>query len=345
MSVIDICVTIDKSKEKLLCYGKNRSRIWNTKILEFKVGKFSALSALSLNSSVKRIPLIFMPFQSILSKWVMNPFIGNRMKYTRQSLGELETQFFAYVQLRRKETIYVGEISPILKISQSQECDLLRRLARSGWIMRLKQGLYLVPQKLPAGGKWRPSEYLILSKLMEASSATYQICGPNAFNFHGFDNQIPNAVYAYNNKISGERKIGGLTFHLIKTDDVRLGGTFSFNTPDGIKAIYSSKARTLLDAVYDWSRFNGIPRGYEWIRNVHKSDRDLAKELVKMTVTFGNQGTIRRIGFLLENIGFSPVLLSRLNKALNRTLSLIPWIPGKIARGRINKRWGLIVNS
>lgn len=267
------------------------------------------------------------------------------MKRTRQALGELETQFFAYVQLRKKEIVHTGELSSILKISRSQERDLLRRLARAGWIMRLKQGLYLVPQKLPAGGKWRPSEYLILSKLMEDSSATYQICGPNAFNFHGLDNQIPNIIYAYNNKISGERKIGGLTFSLIKVEDARLGGTFSFKTPDGVEAVYSSKARTLLDSVYDWSRFNGIPRGYGWIRNANRADKDLAKELVKVTIKFGNQGTIRRIGFLMENMGLSPTLLNKLNKALNRTSSLIPWIPNKTARGFVNKKWGLIVNG
>ena len=33
-------------------------------------------------------------------------------------------------------------------------------------------------------------------------------CGPNAFNRYGWDDQVPNRVYAYNNRVSGERRIG-----------------------------------------------------------------------------------------------------------------------------------------
>jgi hypothetical protein len=45
-----------------------------------------------------------------------------------------------------------------------------------------------------------------------------------------------------------------------------MGDTDTFATPDGVTAVYASRVRTLLDAVYDWSRFNGIPRGCDWIR-------------------------------------------------------------------------------
>ena len=52
----------------------------------------------------------------------------------------------------------------------------------------------------------------------------YQICRANAFNRYGFDGQIPNRVYAYNNRISGDRKIRAVDMALIKMTNKRLGG-------------------------------------------------------------------------------------------------------------------------
>ena len=39
-----------------------------------------------------------------------------------------------------------------------------------------------------------------------------------------------------------------------------------------------------MDAVYDWSRFNSLPRGYEWIRKEIGQDPKVVSELVDLTV-------------------------------------------------------------
>ena len=59
------------------------------------------------------------------------------------------------------------------------------------------------------------------------------LSGPNAFNRYGFDEQIPTRVYAYNNRISGERSIGSVTLMLIKVADERLGDTEEVKLEDG----------------------------------------------------------------------------------------------------------------
>ena len=260
-------------------------------------------------------------------------------------MGPLETQFFAYVQMRRLETVRVGEMAGVLGLSADQERDLFRRLARSGWIVRLRRGLYLVPRRLPAGGKWSPGEALILAKLMEDREGRYQICGPNAFNFYGFDNQVPNRVFAYNNRISGERTIGGLSLTLIKVSDKRLGAIESLKTPYGVCVIYSSRARTLMDAVYDWSRFNSIPRAYTWIQSSVGKDPALALELAKVTVRFGNQGTLRRIGWVLQQAEASAEAIDTIKTAIRISSSLVPLIPGRPLKGSVNRDWGLLLNE
>ncbi len=138
----------------------------------------------------------------------------------------------------------------------------MSRLSRGGLIARVRQGLYLVPPQLPLGGAWTPGEALALNALMEDRGGRFQICGPNAFNRYGFDNQIPNRIYAYNNRISGKRAIGSVLLMLIKVANDRLGETEEAIL-GGERVLYSSRVRTLVDAVYDWSRFNSLPRGYE----------------------------------------------------------------------------------
>lgn len=264
----------------------------------------------------------------------------------KQKLGRLESQFFAYVQMRRLTVVKAGDLvaSP-LALSDEQERKLLSRLARAGMIARVRRGLYLVPSRLPLGGKWSPDEILALTTLIEDVKGRYQICGLNAFNRYGFDEQIPNRLYAYNNVISGERTIGSVNLSLIKVSDKRLGDTEKVKTIEGWTAIYSSRARTLVDAVYDWSRFNSLPRAYRWIRDELRAGRVEPPELVRLTARYGDVGTVRRMGALLETEGVDEKLLRRLERKLKPTESEIPWDPFKPKRGTISRRWGLVLNE
>jgi len=254
----------------------------------------------------------------------------------KKKLGDLETQFFAYMQMRKLRTVCTGDLTTsLLRLTPDQERKLLSRLSRGGLIARVRQGLYLVPLQLPLGGAWTPNEALALNTLMEDRSGRYQICGPNAFNRYGFDEQIPTRIYAYNNRISGKRTIGSVVLMLIKVADERLGATDEVTLDDGV-VLYSSRVRTLVDAVYDWSRFNSLPRGYEWIRRELEAKRVSAAELVKATLRYGDTGTIRRMGVLLEDEKVDSALLRRLERNLKPSSGWIPWIPSRPQRGVLN---------
>jgi predicted transcriptional regulator of viral defense system len=267
------------------------------------------------------------------------------MKPKGPELGSLSLRFFAFVQLKKLDIVRTGEVAPILDISASQEHDLFRRLSESGWILRLKRGVYLVPPRIPAGGKYSPGAALILQKLMEVEKGKYQICGPTAFNFYGLDDQIPNVTYLYNNRISGKRSVENLSFQFIKVADERLGSINAVRTSEDREMIYSSKARTLMDAVYDWSRFNSLPRGYGWIKGEIENESELASELVDVTAKYGNMATIRRIGYLLDTFMRNPRMINPLQRQLSTSSSLIPWIPGRSTKGTIIRKWGVIFNG
>ena len=100
-----------------------------------------------------------------------------------------------------------------------------------------------------------------------------------------------------------------------------------------------------MDAVYDWSRFNSLPRGYDWIRQEINQDPKLVSKLVEATNRYGNQATVRRIGYLLDTLDQPSKIIKRLQRQLSNSRALIPWIPVKSARGRVNRKWGVIVNG
>ncbi len=138
-------------------------------------------------------------------------------------LGRLETQFFAYMQSCQKETVETGELVEALGWTPTQERKVLYRLTRKGLLARVRRGFYLVPSRLPAGGKWSPGEFKVLAAMLEEREGKYQICGPNTFNRYGWTDQVPNRIYAYNNRISGQRESGPVRLTLIKVTDDRLG--------------------------------------------------------------------------------------------------------------------------
>ena len=263
----------------------------------------------------------------------------------KRVLGNLERQLFAYTQMRNLRALRTRDLTGPLDISGKQERELLNRLAKAGMIAQVRRGLYLVPPRLPLGGKWSPEETLALDTLVDDREGRYQICGPNAFNRYGFDDQVPTRVYAYNNRVSGERSIGAVALTLIKVADERLGDTEQVRTAEGLTAVYSSRVRTLVDAVYDWSRFNGLSRAFGWIQADLAVGRVSAAQLVRVALRYGDIGTIRRIGALLDREAVEAPLLRKLERALKPSTSFIPWIPTRPKRGRVDRRWGVVWND
>lgn len=212
---------------------------------------------------------------------------------------------------------------------------------------QVKRGLYLAPLRLPPG-KWGASPYKILDILMREMKAQYQITGLYAFNQYGLSTQVPILMTIYNTALSGRKMIGACSFQFIKVGKKRIGATDVIKacdeSGDALRIPIGSLARILFDAVYDYKRFATIPAAYEWIAQ-KRADSNLMKKLVETTVQFGNVGTQRRVGFILTALGVNQTLCKKLWKALPKSSSLIPLIPGRNTTGSIDKQWGIIING
>ena len=260
-------------------------------------------------------------------------------------LTQSETRFFGYTQSLARKDVRTGELVDRLGLTEEQERKLFSRLSRRKLIARVRRGLYLVPAQIPPGGSWSPSEALVLNTLFGDLKGHYQISGPNAFSRYGWDEQIPNRTFVYNNRLSAHRAIGAVQLTLVKVADDRLGATETVTTPEDLTLVYASKAAALVDAVYDWSRFGTLPCAYGWIRRELRNDGRFAAELVAVAIRYGNQATLRRMGLLLENENVPDSLLRKIEKSLRPTSSLIPWNPTAPKRGKGVDRWKVVVNG
>jgi predicted transcriptional regulator of viral defense system len=262
------------------------------------------------------------------------------------NLTPLETRVLAWSQLNKRRIIRTGDLLSVMNINTSQEAKLLNKMSKSGVVIKLLRGLYLLPDKVPAR-PWSPSEYYLLAILMQELNAEYQVTGLAAFRFHKLSTQIPNQITVYNTKISGRKKIGIVTFNFIKVSKDRIGDVdfFEINSGDSrLKVYMSSLARTIVDAIYDYSKLGAIPEPYDWIKE-RRSDENFLKKLVKSTLDFSNISTQRRIGYLLDSLEVDKKLTGKILKALPKTNSLIPMIPQLANRGVNDRKWGVVING
>lgn len=153
---------------------------------------------------------------------------------------------------------------------------------------------------------------------------------------------MPQIITVYNNKLSGKTEAGGGRFIFIKLSPNQLGDTKLFQMPGGLEIPFSSKARTIFDAIHFANRFGTLPEAYKWIKIIAK-DSNETNQLIKCALAYGNKQSISRIGFVLESLNVdASFLFNKLEKVPSKTFfSLIP----NSRNGSSNKRWKIIENK
>ena len=234
------------------------------------------------------------------------------------------------------------ELGSRLQITERQLVRLLARLTAEGRIQRLQRTIYLLPGKLPPGKVWKPSPYEALASYMDWLGAKWQICGIAAFTRHGFSTQIPQTISVYNNKLSGKKVVAGSAFEFIKVPINRLGFTIKEKTSSGKTILYSSRSRSIFDAIFDQKHFSCLAEAYAWILQI-STEEETINELKKCTAVLGNIQTIARIGFILEKVGADAEVVHKRMLAF-KSARLTALVPGS-RRGPISKRWNNIENT
>ncbi len=266
-------------------------------------------------------------------------------KKGNKKIGELELKLLAYMQLTNSKIIKTGDMVNVLGITQQRENNLLSNLNKKGIVLRITTGYYLIPDRISPTSNAIIDGMEILVYLMKYYDARYMISGPTAIYYYGYTTQISNRIYVYNDKIYGDKQIGGSSFVFMKTSAKRLKGAEIIKVTNGIKVPYASKARLLIDCIYDWNRYNTIPKVFNWIRNEIEKDQEITAKLVSNAIRYGNKIVQRRLGYLLETINMDEELIEKLQNKIKSSKTLKPLIPNTDLKGCVNKKWGLIING
>jgi predicted transcriptional regulator of viral defense system len=217
----------------------------------------------------------------------------------------------------------------------------LGRLARRGWLSRVRRGLYLVlPLEAGREGTAIEDPWVLARELY---SPCY-IGGWTAAEHWGLTEQLFRATFvvtAANIRRSQETFLGA-EFHLTRATRERVANIAEiWHGSERIPV--SDRERTIADALADPGWVGGIRHFVEILRTYRESKEWNPNRLLRRLEGIGSGASFKRLGYLLETV--LPPDPSLVREALaRRTSGVVKLDPAIAERGRIHTRWGLSVN-
>lgn len=235
-------------------------------------------------------------------------------------------------------------------LSKSRTRQVLSALAQSGWIMRLKRGVYLVQSPAFAAENLHP--FAIATALIQPIAISHW----SALAHHGFTTQIPPMVQAStpSQVITPEMRQGAayrprgravwrvldMEFEFIQ---IRQKQFFGFNLEwmtSWNRVSITDPERTMLDMVAHPEIFGGITVAIETL-NSHIEFLNI-EQLVSYSLRYEMGSVIKRMGWILESLGISSDQLSPLQTYSVKNNYLLD--TQGLQKGKTNRRWNIIQN-
>lgn len=166
--------------------------------------------------------------------------------------------------------------------------NLIEKLQKKKNLVPIKRGIYMVVPFSAIDKKWALDEFRIIDYLLKES---YYIGLYNAFNLHGFSEQIPNKMFVFNTKYSADKKILHYNFKFFKIRKDKLFGIFKHQYP------YSDKERTIIDAL-DYPEYLG---GLSEVIDRIKSSKYNKKKLIDYSIKYDSIKIIKLVGILTDS--------------------------------------------
>ena len=214
----------------------------------------------------------------------------------------------------------------------------LERLKRKGWIRRIKRGCFaIIP--LSSGEDRSPQlhEFLVAMELVSPAAIAYW----SALNHHGMTEQLPRTVFVATNhpvrRHPGE--VLGVSYKIISPQPEKFFGVAK-DWIDEMPFMVTEREKTIIDGL-DLPQYVGGVAEIAKVLSIGWTQLNESK-LRKYAVKIGNSAVAKRLGFLMETLGFGNV------EALRKAVTLAPGFslldPTLPRHGKYNRRWGLLVN-
>jgi predicted transcriptional regulator of viral defense system len=199
--------------------------------------------------------------------------------------------------------------------------DLIEKLQKKRKLVSIKRGVYMIVPFASIDKVWSLDESKIIEYLLKED---YYIGLYNAFNLHGFTEQIPNKLFVFNTRYSADKQILHYKIKFFKVKKDKLFGIFKNKYP------YSDKERTIIDALDYPDYLGGLSEVIDRIRDA-KFDKD---KLINYAITYNSIKVMKLVGMLTNS--------NKLLGLLNERKALSYYTTIKKAKTKfLDKKWKL----
>lgn len=234
-----------------------------------------------------------------------------------------------------------------LGIPASYLSQVLSRLAASGWLRRLRRGLYAGTEPFLGGGQVHP--FAIATRLVLPSAISHW----SAMNYHGLTEQVARVVTAITpRKVvtpsmrggRGGRKltkhawdVAGIQYVYVSVTPAHFFGIEEVWVDQWCQVPITDQERTLLDGFVAPRMVGGMGAVLSMLED-HVHDLDLAK-LVRYALRYRTASVAKRLGWAMERAQVSAGVLAPLQALPVAGFRVLD--PTRPARGPCDRRWML----
>jgi len=232
--------------------------------------------------------------------------------------GRLQSilEYKKYKVIKRNELI---SLVSRYKISKNPKY-LIKSMLQKKRLVFFRKGYYIVIPVSSVDKNVGIDNLELTHYLLE--SGGYYVGLFNAFNLHGFTEQIPNKLFVFNTRYSFDKEILHYKFKFFKIKKDKLFGIFKNKYP------YSDKERTIIDALEYPEYLGGLNEVMDRIKNSNYNKN----RLVDYAIRYNSIKIIKLVGMLTGSIKLFNLLKER--KALDYYTTV-----KKTRTKLLNKKW------
>ena len=258
----------------------------------------------------------------------------------RTRLGEKEIEVISRLSYEKKRIVTKEDLDAFFKFDDIERNKIVYQLKKKGIFSTIKRGVYVFsPLEYGEAGAGI-NEMLIPPQFFPQRN--YYIGYSTMYNYYNLTDQLFQAMYILNTSLQRrQKKICGVIFNFLRIKEDRMYGLEKIDV-SGQEVMISSLERTLVDLVYFNKPVGGIKSALEILKRELKKDRCDVKKFIRFASQFPNIKTRKRIGVLLEEMGYPDRDLAPLIKSIEDTA--ISSFTGSF-KGKFNKKWRVIIND
>lgn len=264
------------------------------------------------------------------------------VKVKLQGLSTQERELISIFSANEKVTITSSDIVQMRSCSNEMANQILSRLARKGWLQRIRRGVYSI---VPISSlTFNPMIEEIWPLVVDLFKPAY-ISGWTAAEHWDLTEQIFNSISVVTQiqPRKNQQLISGVKVRLRVLKEIYFFGISDIWFGSNRVAI-ANPSRLIID-ILDMPGFGGGGRHtIDIVDSYWKSDIHNSVQLLEYALKYGKGTVFKRVGFLAEYFN-APVTKKWLSKCqANITQGISNLDPDSPSRGKISSKWNLRIN-